>query len=461
MKFACTTDVCLAPVPDLFLAMKARFSNLTLPSSYIPPIIVGVCIFAILLGMGIAAFDVEGKEYGIVLIVILVIPVIITTDERLLQFSFGGWILTMAAGPRAFYVTPALPIHVSEALAWLLFILVTVRDVAVHRNLRWQVPVSLTLFLAWVTFQAFVRPGNPNIESVIFELKQYLIAIPVFGLVFHFVHSHNWRRYFWLLTASGVVLVLSGLLVRSGSTGAADISARLTVPGWVTVYAFFLVLLVGFVLAEFALAESRHKRVLVGIVLFVVLFGIYEAAYRGIWLATLAGLGIFALFHLVLGFPIIASAVFLAVLSPTVLKWRIALLEQGDTSAMKRQERLGYALDSFQQNPLFGLGTAANVGVHNDIGQMLANGGLVAVGLFLYWYGQEIWRAIRSLRQPVHLLWLREHAIGALVMLVMAGIALVVESFFNTEYVTVAFWFALAMVGRLLASDFLARNENE
>lgn len=438
--------------------MRARLTGIASPSAYIPFIIVGVCALAIVIGMGVAAFDVEGKEYGIVLLALAAIPVIVTTDERLMKLSFGGWILTLASGPRAFYVTPALPIHIGEAIAWLLFAALTFRELAVHRKLKWHVPLALTLFMAWVSFQAWVRPGNPNIESVLFEWKQYVVGIPVFGLVFYFVNAQNWRRYMWLFVASGAALVLWGLATRSGITGASDISARLTVPGWVTVYAFYLVLTIGFALAELALAKTPRQRVLVAGVLFLLLFGIYEAAYRGIWIATVVGLVFYGIFHFVLVLPIFGAAFVLVFLNPAVLEWRVELLQEGDTSVMKRQERLGYALDSFQQNPVFGLGTAANVGVHNDIAQMLANGGLVAAGLFFAWYAGLAWRGFKLLFNRDAPEWLREHALGALITLVMVGIALVLESFFTVEYVSVAFWFALAMVARLLAPD-LAANE--
>lgn len=418
--------------------------------------IIALQLLAFAVGASVANSNFDIKELYIVLIAIVLGVLFFAPSERFLEGCFWIWIVTLAAGYRAIDALPGLNIHISEGIAWGLFVSLLMKALARGHRLEWNIPTPLLLFIAWAALIgiSFWAVGA-GVNYGLFEFKQFLLAVPTFALVFHFVNRDNWRKCLVPLLGAGVVLIIVGYLFpdeHSFVQSEYGSYVRLLAPGWSVVIAFFLAPLIGGALAEFSLGKEILIRSVTGITLGIVLVGVYLAGYRGIWIGSVLGLAAYAASRNLRALPVGGLAALVVAVYPDIYQTRLApVFLNRDSSVIIRQMRFQDAWNQFLASPLIGNGLGYSGAVHSDLTQILADVGLIGAGLLVAWYFGLTRQVIRVIFDRTLPTWIREHAAGGITTMVIFSVILTVESVFTAVYVTPIFWFIVALYTRLVS----------
>ena len=370
-----------------------------------------------LLVLGTIAIDVyltgNGLSYKEIIVAFGagIVGVIIFGGERGIQFGFVLWVLTLALGYRTVEVTPALRLHPSELLLWLL-----VPCILFHRKLlrnRISFPMWLWLFVPfWVLAWWPMIFGNAPWDKMFNECRNFVLLIPLMIVASVVLTRPNfWRHLLIALFLVSTWIAVMGVaeywfpqITGMFPAFIKDAKAEPTADGFVRAQFSFWGSQTATFICALALPTTLMlvrwwrqpwQRLTLAVASTLQLLAIYIGGYRSIWLLVLLQMMIASVFGIKKhGLMLAVLCLLVAVAgyqyvpnSHERLMTGIAAFQGKpvDHSALDRKDRALEAVDQAISSP-FGNGWSSAGWVHSDFLQVAANLGILAAFVFLGGY---------------------------------------------------------------------------
>lgn len=386
-------------------------------------------------------------------------------------------VAAFAFGQRTLHIGSQIRITPAEAIAWLLFLFLLFYARLSGLPVRSKLPLSAKVLAALALlaiFTSYLRYGD--FQLGIAYGKLILLLIPAFYVAHNLVESPAQVKM--------IARILSVVLVVLSFLGVAEyfrlgfidyLPGFFTVPGPIAgqegfaravgsfwggpMLSAFLVLLFPLSLAHLASVKNPFMRILFVAGLLLSVWFIYSAGHRGIWMAFLVSLLVYAYFS---GARRLVAVVILVAIAvqflPTEFFDRIEGLYGAhmDSSSAKRYGRALDAVAIALANPL-GAGWGATGLVHSDFLQVAGDCGIPALAAWLLFY----WWAIKRLKNQIRLTTdgiEKRYMIGFAAAIAGFFIAFLTEAYFNLPEYWTPFWFVFALGARMVD---LSREKNE
>lgn len=459
---------------NYFYSLYARFRGGASSATIL--IVIALWGSAWLVGWIFAVKEPEGIDllrWGMTFALGMVALAAVAMGQRGITWGFYLWILTFILGYRTLHFTANLEIHPSEVLIWFIYVLLLFNDSQNHEAVGWPLPLWGTLFLVFAVVGIVTALANGiSWDLALGEFKNFLVAIPIFGVLRHVLRDTRHRDHsLALLVAVNFYIALLGVteylfpsftdsLSPYFTPNQTDISLEGVVRAGYSfwgnpIVAASLTTALPFILAIWGFSKSQRLRIILALGFGLQLFGIYITGFRSLWLTMAFVVVLYFLTKRTRGsiLGLVASvgtmAAFL-VLGPEAAVERLLLFLNipnaiPDSSAFRRILYAEGALDRIQMSPLTGGGWGASGWVHNDLLQIGANLGAIALAVFCFWLGFTLLKLWQAASQAGDDVATKDWAHALMVSLIGYVMVMVSGDVIALIHTAIPFWFVLAM----------------
>jgi hypothetical protein len=440
-------------------------------------LILGLLVVAAGIGFAIAGFSLGWREVIIGILALVGILMVLVPANQVLMLGLYVGVLSIAFGWRTVALTSQLILVPSEVILWILALMLLWRDLIQQKMPHMYMPRSLlvVVLLAFPAILLGISKGN-RWDNVVNYAKNLVMIVPVFFVINNLVDSlARWRQVVVVAMFVGTYLALSSLLlvvapgvgqVLLGDLGAGFANtqgfSRVEVPGWGVFGSLVMAPMIGLGIALWGTAVTVRSKTVYLFILALCGLGVLASGSRGVWVAMLVGMLVYALFYPRRGL-ILASG--LGLLSLTLAQGDILtrlesafLPELLDSSAADRYFRAQSAVQAIRSSPWVGQGFGSMPFVHSDYLQIGVDMGLPALGCFLLAIGYTIVRLYQLSKtkspNPVY----KRSAEGVLIAFVILIVIFVSGGLLSLPFTIFLAWFLWAIVDRFIQ---LARYELE